>query len=67
MGMQTKQNPSEEKPEKQWEPNVLPATEIRQNPNPRANENIKDRTNIQNPDPKNTSGTGSEITDGEDA
>ena len=49
-------------------PNVLPATEVVENPNPRANENIRERT----ADPEagqdaSTSGVGSEITDGEDA
>jgi hypothetical protein len=47
---------------------VIPATEIARNPNPRANENIRDRST---PDPGketgNKSGVGSEITDGEDA
>ena len=37
---------------------------IKENPNPRANENISDRDKQQKP--KNTEGVGSEITDGED-
>ena len=36
--------------------------DISRNPNPRANENIKDK----NPKPGNTDQVGSEITDGED-
>jgi hypothetical protein len=49
-------------------PVVIPPNEVAQNPNPRANENIRVRTN--EPKPKNTEpthGVGSEITDGEDA
>jgi hypothetical protein len=36
---------------------------IKKKPNPRANENVKDKEDTDN---KQTSGTGSEITDGED-
>ena len=49
------------------EPSILPATEIAQNPNPRANENIKDK--ISNTETKDTNASdtvGSEVTDGED-
>ena len=45
--------------------NVLPPTEIVENPNPRANENIKNDTNETSE--QKTSGVGTEITDGEDA
>ena len=46
------------------EPNVLPATEIPVNPNPRANANLSDKEELK--DSKNRiSGVGSEITDGE--
>ena len=50
------------------EPNILPATEIASNPNPRANENIPERT-AQHDKPAGGSenGINSEITDGEDA
>jgi hypothetical protein len=49
------------------EPNVLPATEVVQNPNPAANENIRVRTAEPQPeDNKPAQGVGSEITDGED-
>lgn len=41
----------------------LPSTGITQNPNPRANENIRYRETKE----ENSSGIGSEITDGEDA
>ncbi|MFL5774135.1 MAG: hypothetical protein ACJ75F_13320 [Flavisolibacter sp.] len=46
--------------------NVLPPTEIVENPNPRANENIQ-RTEQNESDDQKTTGVGSEITDGEDA
>ena len=50
------------------EPNVLPPTEIVQNPNPKANENIRVRTDEpQSQDKEPSYGVGSEITDGEDA
>ena len=49
------------------QPSNLPATEIVKNPNPRANENIRERnTDDKSADQKST-GVGSEITDGEDA
>jgi hypothetical protein len=51
--------------EERRQPNVLPATEIAQNPNPRANENI--RTETDQNKKQDASGVGSEITDGEDA
>jgi hypothetical protein len=50
------------------QPVVLPPNEVVQNPNPRANENIRVRTEepeTQNNEP--AQGVGSEITDGEDA
>ena len=46
--------------------NVLPPTEIAENPNPRANENIQ-RNDPEKSEEQKTSGVGSEITDGEDA
>jgi len=46
--------------------NVLPPTEIVENPNPRANENIQ-RNDPNDSGEQTTSGVGSEITDGEDA
>ena len=58
-----KENKNRERDDKK-DPNILPATEVVRNPNPRANENIgkpKESTGDQ----KNS--TGSEITDGEDA
>lgn len=49
------------------EPN-LPFTEVVQNPNPRANENIRVRTDVpKTRDHQPAEGVGSEITDGEDA
>jgi hypothetical protein len=46
----------------------VPATEIARNPNPRANENIKDKAEQENTSRSGTDDTvGSEITDGEDA
>jgi hypothetical protein len=45
------------------EPNVLPATEVVKNPNPRANENILGEENTSTGKDKKP---GSEITDGED-
>jgi hypothetical protein len=45
--------------------NVLPPTEIVENPNPRANENIQRNDTAQAED--SSFGVGSEITDGEDA
>lgn len=50
------------------EPYVMPPAELVQNPNPRANENIRVRT--EGPEPQDNEpafGVGSEITDGEDA
>ena len=61
---QQQQNSSEQKKE----PNVLPATEIASNPNPRADENIRERS--AQPDTQtqgSQSGINSEITDGESA
>lgn len=49
------------------EPNVLPATEIARNPNPRANENIKEKITRTDGQNEPSTGVGSEITDGEDA
>lgn len=49
-------------------PYVIPPNEVVQNPNPKANENIRVRTD--EPKPQNSEpahGVGSEITDGEDA
>jgi hypothetical protein len=49
-------------------PHVIPPNEVVQNPNPKANENIRVRTDepkTQNNEPAH--GVGSEITDGEDA
>jgi hypothetical protein len=49
-------------------PSVIPPNEVIQNPNPKANENIRIRTGEkkkQNTEPPY--GVGSEITDGEDA
>ena len=49
-------------------PYVIPPNEVVQNPNPKANENIRVRTD--EPKPQNNEpaqGVGSEITDGEDA
>ncbi len=54
--------PKENEAEKH-EPNVLPATEIAKNPNPRSNENIKNQNTKST---KTPNGVGSEITDGED-
>ena len=52
----------DKKSESDKEPNILPATEVKKNPNPRANENIPDKEKAT--DQKDESGT--EITDGED-
>jgi hypothetical protein len=49
-------------------PYIIPPNEVVQNPNPKANENIRARTG--EPQPQNSEpahGVGSEITDGEDA
>ena len=49
-------------------PHVTPPAEVVNNPNPKANENIRVRNS--EPQPQNTErtdGVGSEITDGEDA
>ena len=45
------------------EPNVLPATEVVKNPNPRANENIRTKKKTSAGEKQTT---GREITDGED-
>lgn len=58
-----KENKNQERGD-QKDPNILPATEVVKNPNPRANENIEG-TKETSDDQKNS--TGSEITDGEDA
>lgn len=49
---------------RQHQPNVLPATEVPRNPNPRANANLVDEPSEEEGP---TTGVGSEITDGEDA
>jgi hypothetical protein len=49
------------------QPSNLPATEIVKNPNPRANENIREEETEENSTDERTTGVGSEITDGEDA
>ena len=61
-----KESPQDQPAQKEKrESNVLPATEVTKNPNPRANENITTgETKNRNED---TEGVGSEITDGEDA
>lgn len=46
-------------------PRAQPATEIVQNPNPRANENIREEDDVVKEE-NSPSRTGSEITDGED-
>lgn len=51
--------------EERFEKNVLPATEVSKNPNPRANENIRERTAPDGQMEKKSHGAGSEITDGE--
>ena len=54
-------------PNREHAPAVVPADEVMHNANPRANENIRVRTDP--PEKKNsadTKGVGSEITDGED-
>ena len=49
-------------------PFVIPPAEVVQNPNPKANENIRVRTDDPTPQTSEPShGVGSEITDGEDA
>jgi hypothetical protein len=53
--------------DQQTESNVLPATEVVSNPNPRANENIQNRESVSETGNSDDSLTGSEITDGEDA
>jgi hypothetical protein len=49
------------------QPSNLPATEIVKNPNPRANENIRDDDKETQISDQPATGVGSEITDGEDA
>jgi hypothetical protein len=39
---------------------------VKKNPNPRANENLPDKEGSKGEDNKDTTGAGSEITDGED-
>lgn len=49
-------------------PYVVTPNEVAQNPNPKANENIRVRTDEPKPQDKQPAhGVGSEITDGEDA
>jgi hypothetical protein len=63
--MEDKQNTGDNSTRK---PVVIPPGELVQNPNPKANENI--RVGIDEPKTQNTKpaqGVGSEITDGEDA
>jgi hypothetical protein len=49
-------------------PYVIPPNEVVQNPNPKANENIRVRTDEPKPQTNEPAqGVGSEITDGEDA
>lgn len=49
-------------------PYVIPPNEVVQNPNPKANENIRVRTDEPKPQHNEPAhGVGSEITDGEDA
>lgn len=49
------------------EPNVLPPTEVIQNPNQKANENIRVKTDEPGDSSIQNNQVGSEITDGEDA
>ena len=49
------------------QPSNLPVTEIVKNPNPRANENIRERNTEDKTVDQKSTGVGSEITDGEDA
>lgn len=54
--------------EAQRQSSDLPATEVASNPNPRANENIRERSAQPDTTTQGASkGVGSEITDGEDA
>jgi len=62
MGMGNKNNNASER-----QPSNLPATEIVKNPNPRANENIREDDVDETSTDERTSSVGSEITDGEDA
>ena len=59
--MAFEKKPSEKKPEEQSKKDVAKNDEVAQNPNPRANENLKDKTDEH----KNTDKVGSEVTDGE--
>jgi hypothetical protein len=62
--MDNQQNPGNDK----TKPVVLQPTEVSRNENPRANENIRVRTDEPQTENTETSGgVGSEITDGEDA
>jgi hypothetical protein len=54
-------------PEENRPPNVLPATEVARNPNPRANENLPQPPTPDGQMEDAPAGVGSEITDGEDA
>jgi len=65
--MQKQQKKENEKVVSSPPPNVLPATEIARNPNPRANENIRDKITRTDGQNEPATGVGSEITDGEDA
>lgn len=63
--MDDKQNTSDNTPRK---PVVIAPGELVQNPNPKANENIRVRTDEpKTQDTEPALGVGSEITDGEDA
>lgn len=48
-------------------PIVIPASHVVENPNPRANENIRVRSDESKQNDQASKGIGSEITDGEDA
>ena len=50
--------------EKRTEENMLPPTEIAKNPNPRANENIRERTAPDGHMEKKSHGVCTEVTDG---
>jgi hypothetical protein len=63
-GMDTGKKNNNESPR---ESSNLPATEIVKNDNPRANENIRERTSDDDSLNQSSSDVGSEITDGEDA
>jgi len=62
-----KEDPQTSAKDQKREPNVLPPTEVVANPNPRANENLQDKSGETTMDNNDPALTGSEITDGEDA